>query len=439
MNTMQAEATSLLDFVQVSGSHPETRYRPFADWIKGRQDNHTLPYRRVIAATVSDRVRLVNEDGTIVEKEYVNYSSQDYLGLVTHPRVSEAAADAVHRYGVHSSGSPALMGRTIPSLQLEERLSAAAGRERCVLFPTGWAAGFGVIAGLARRDDVILLDQLAHNCLQTGAMVSRNIHRFRHNDTAHVEQLLREVRAQSPDRGVFLIIESLYSMDSDTPDLRKMIDLAHEYDAIAIVDVAHDFGAIGEQGLGLLETVAYQADPDIIMGSFSKTFASNGGFVLSSPEIHTYLCYHSHPHLFSNALSPVQASAVLAATEIIFSPEGDSLRARLMDNVLALREAMVEQGFYVGGTPSAIVPVFVGDETVARITSGLLADRGLLANLAEYPVVPRGEARFRFQVMPSHSAADARQAARILAEAVAQAKAQHEQVSGNGGLHGSTI
>lgn len=289
---------------------------------------------------------------------------------------------------------------------------------------TGWAAGYGVIAGLVRRKDVILIDQLAHNCLQAGTAVSQSVHRFAHNDVDEVERLLRQVRADSADKAIFLIIESLYSMDADSPDLQRMLRLAREYDAIIILDVAHDFGAMGQRGLGLLEHVQYEMEPDVIMGSFSKSFASNGGFVLCTPTIYEYLCYYSPSHLFSNALSPVQASVVLKAAEIVFSEEGQVLRERLMDNVLALRLAMTGKGFHVGGGPSPIVPVFVGEETLARFSSGYLTEEGLLANLVEFPAVARGKARFRFQVMPSHSAESAKAAANIMAAAVNKAKAR---------------
>jgi 7-keto-8-aminopelargonate synthetase-like enzyme len=183
-----------------------------------------------------------------------------------------------------------------------------------------------------------------------------------------------------------------------------MVALAREYEAMIVLDVAHDFGAMGREGLGQLEQINYQVAPDVIMGSFSKTFASNGGFVLCSSSIYEYLCYYSPSHLFSNALSPVQASVALKAAEIVFSDEGHVLRQRLMENVCSLRVGMMAQGFEVGGNPSPIVPVYVGEEVLARFASGYLTDQGLLANLVEFPAVARGKARFRFQVMPSHSA-----------------------------------
>jgi 7-keto-8-aminopelargonate synthetase-like enzyme len=323
------------------------------------------------------------------------------------------------------------MGRSKPMLDLADMLCAVSGRERCVLYPTGWAAGYGVFSGLVRRRDTILIDQLAHNCLQAGVQASQNVHRFQHNDADEVERLLRQVRADSADKGVFLILESLYSMDADSPNLSRILTLAREYNAIIILDVAHDFGAMGERGLGLLEQIEYEVEPDVIMGSFSKTFASNGGFVLCSPTIYEYLCYYSPSHLFSNALSPVQASVVLKAAEIVFSDEGQVLRERLMDNVLSLRRAMTAKGFQVGGQPSPIVPVFVGDEMLARFTSGFLTELGLLANLVEFPAVARGMARFRFQVMPGHSAETAETAANIMSAAVQKARGHIANLPGH--------
>ena len=186
---------------------------------------------------------------------------------------------------------------------------------------------------------------------------------------------------------------------------------------------------MGEKGFGLLEAVDYPLEPDVIMGSFSKTFASNGGFVLGSPAIYEYLSFHSNTHLFSNALSPVLASVVLQAAEVVFSAEGQRLRGKLMQNVLALREAMIAQGITVGGVPSPIVPVFVGDQGVARIASGLLLEEGLLANLVEFPAVARGTARFRFQVMPSHTREMAEEAAQIVAGAI---NAPNKKFTGSG-------
>ncbi len=413
---------SSLDFLNVKGTDAESRYRPFSDWVVDRRQESSWPYRRILGTQVADRVTTIDEQRHPLRAGNINYASQDYLGLVQDSRLKDAAIAAVGEFGVHSSGSPTLLGRSKPMLDLADKLCAVSGRERCILFPTGWAAGYGVIAGLVRRRDAIVIDELAHNCLQQGTQVCRNVHRFSHNDSQEVERIFRKIREESATKAIFLVLESLYSMDADSPDIVEMISLARKYEAMIILDVAHDFGAMGERGLGLLEQLEHEIEPDIIMGSFSKTFGSNGGFVLCSDVVYEYLCYYSPSHLFSNALSPVQASVALKAAEIVFSDEGHLLRQQLMDNVLALREAMTCQGFVAGGSPSPIVPVFVGDETLARICSGYLAEQGLLANLVEFPAVAKGKARFRFQVMPTHSAEMAEAAASMMVSAVNKAR-----------------
>lgn len=419
---------SAADFVNAKGKNLQARCEPYARYVDDRRNSATWPYHRALTGTVGPKIDALDDSGQLLARS-TNYASQDYLGLAQDPRVHQAAKEAIDAFGVHSSGSPILLGRHKPMMELEDRLCDLFKRERCVLYPSGWAAGFGVITGLVRPKDVILIDQLAHNCLLSGSAISNHVHRFRHNDLTHVEELLLAARENNPDNGVFVIIESLYSMDADGPDLRALIRIAHQYDAIVIIDVAHDFGALGEKGLGLLETVDYVEEPDVIMGSFSKTFASNGGFVMCTREVYEYLGTYSHPRIFSNAFSPVQAAAVLAAMDIVFSPEGDVLRAKLMANILQLRQAMEDHGIRVSGNPSPIVPAFVGDETLARVTSGLLTQRGLLANLVEYPAVPVGTARFRFQVMPVHSHEDAKAAARILLAAMKDASGLIEDLT----------
>jgi 7-keto-8-aminopelargonate synthetase-like enzyme len=314
-------------------------------------------------------------------------------------------------------------------LELEERLRRILGREECIVFPTGWAAGFSSIAGLARPDDVVLMDMLSHNCLQEGARhATTHVYKFAHNNLDDLEKHLRQERDKNAQNGIFVVLESLYSMDSDSPNLEGAIRLAHEYNAITILDVAHDFGAIGERGLGLLETVQFGEVPDLIMGSFSKTFAANGGFIACSRRVRDYLQYFASPHIFSNAISPIQTAVVNRAFDIIFSAEGATLRSRLSKNIRHLREAMEGHGLTVAGIPSPIVPVFVGDEKLARLTARYLEQNGLLANLVEFPAVARGKARFRFQVMATHEDDAFEYAGEAMARSKAQATRQWEEI-----------
>lgn len=335
----------------------------------------------------------------------VNFASQDYLSLASHPAIKEAAKDAIDDYGVHSAGSAAFLGNTKYSLALQRTISEFLQLEHTVLYPTGWAAGYGVIRGLIRPDDHVVIDGLAHNCLQDGAIAAtRNVYLHGHLNLQSARRHLKRIRARDTANGILVVTEGLFSMDSDTPDIGAMQDLCREYNATLMVDIAHDFGNIGEDGRGHIGLQQMTGKVDIVMGSFSKTFASNGGFVsCNSPAVREYLRYFGSSGTFSNALSPIQSAIVLKAFEIVRSEEGRTLRADLMKNVLYLRDQLKAAGLEVVGDPSAIVSVKVGDEGLARLVSQRLPRLGAIANLVEFPAVAKGSARFRLQVMARHS------------------------------------
>lgn len=358
----------------------------------------------------------------------VNFASQDYLSLSSHPAVLEAAKNAIDEFGVHSAGSPALVGNTSVSVALEQRLASFLNMKEAVLFPTGWAAGFGVIKGLVRSHDYIVMDALAHACLQTGAQAAtRNVVLFRHNDLDHCRGRLEDIRRREPNAGIMVVTEGLFSMDSDTPDIVGLQELAHAFDATLMVDVAHDLGCLGEDGTGHIGIQGMLGKVDLVMGSFSKTFGSNGGFVATnSRAVKEYLRFYSPSCTFSNALSPAQLATISKALEIVESTEGKVLRDRLMSNIVNLRNELSVRGMDYYGEPSAIVAVKTGDEALARMTARALPDMGLISNLVEYPAVGKGLARFRLQVMAGHTDEEIRAAAERLQAAMRLAKSQLE-------------
>ena len=317
----------------------------------------------------------------------------------------DAAKNAVDEYGVHSAGSAAFLGNTRYSLALQRTISEFLELEHTVLYPTGWAAGYGVIKGLIRPDDHVVIDGLAHNCLQDGALAAtRNVHLHGHLNLQSARRHLNRIRSRDKENGILVVTEGLFSMDSDTPDIAAMQELCREFKATLMVDVAHDFGNIGPDGRGHIGLQQMIGKVDIVMGSFSKTFASNGGFVAcKSRAVKEYLRYFGSSGTFSNALSPVQSAIVCKAFDIIQSEEGHNLRADMMKNVLYLRQQIVAAGMEVIGDPSAIVSVKVGDEGLARLVSQRLPRLGVIANLVEFPAVAKGSARFRLQVMAKHT------------------------------------
>jgi glycine C-acetyltransferase len=391
------------DYRVLQGHDLLERIGAFFAWQNLRRQNGLWPFSRSTEEAPTAVCAARDDSGNKIHG--VNFASQDYLSLSSHPAIKAVAKEAVDRYGVHSAGSPALVGNTTHSVELERKIADFLRMPEAILFPTGWAAGYGVIKGLVRSSDYIVMDHLAHACLQEGAMAATpNISLFRHLQVDECREKLRAIRERDSTNGIMVVTESLFSMDSDTPDLAAMQELCREYGATLMVDVAHDLGCLGENGRGHIGMQNMLGKIDLVMGSFSKTFGSNGGFVAcGNRAIKEYLRFYSPSCTFSNALSPVQAAIVLKAFEIVDSAEGRSLRAALMNNILKLRQRLNEAGLEVYGDPSAIVCVKMGNEGLARLVGRLLPEMGLIANLVEFPAVPKGQARFRMQVMARHS------------------------------------
>lgn len=423
--TLGALTGSLRDYKAMTGTNMLSRTDGFFDWQEERRRCDLWPYAKSTATAPKTHCAAKTDSGFAMEG--VNFASQDYLSLSSHPAVKEAAVEAIKEYGVHSAGSAALLGNTRHSLLLEQRITAFLDGRETVLYPTGWSAGFAAIQGFVRPDDHVVMDVLAHSCLQEGARAStRNIHYHGHLNIRAMERRLQKIRASDTENGILLVTESLFSMHSDTPDIAAMRALCDEYDAVLLVDCAHDFGSMADDGRGHMSLQNVLHDVDIIIGSFSKTFASNGGFISVKDRASAeYLKYYSATQTFSNALSPVQAAAVLAAFDIVDSAEGRDRRRKLMDNILYMRSEMTKVGLETLGDPSAIVPVRVGAEGLARIASRELSGLGAIANLVEYPAVPQGGARFRVQVMSDHSHADVDQLVRLMLQAMRNAEKEY--------------
>lgn len=411
---------SLRDYTVPVGTDLVDRARSFFDWQDLRRNHGLWPYARSTESAPKTYCSVRSDSGQAVEG--VNFASQDYLSLSSHPHLKEVAIEAIRTYGVHSAGSGALLGNTANSLALARKLSDFLEGKEVVLYPTGWSAGFASVQGFVRRDDHVVMDVLTHSCLQEGARAATaNVHHFGHLNCYGLGRRLKQIREKDKDAGILVVTESLFSMHSDVPDFETMRALCDEYRATLLVDCAHDFGAMGRDGLGNLATAGMLDAADVLIGSFSKTFASNGGFVaVKGRAAAEYLKYFSATHTFSNALSPVQAATVSAAVDIIRSPEGAALREKLMDNILYLRERMGQAGLQTLGEPSAIVPVRVGQEALGRLVSGILPRYGAIANLVEYPAVPRGDSRFRFQVMAGHTHDDVDKVVEALSQAMKQ-------------------
>lgn len=287
--------STLARFARPKGANLLDRTQPYFDWQDKRRQTQLWPYSRSLDGCPEPITKIRNDSGQTAEG--INFGSQDYLSLSSHLSIQQAAINALYEFGPHSAGSPCFVGNTKLSLELETALAEMLHMDHVVLFPTGWASGFGAIVGLVRPYDHIVMDELAHACLQQGASAATsNIVRYNHLDLDAVKSHLKEIRSQDTENGILVITEGLFSMDSDVPDIAKLQDICHEYGATLFVDVAHDFGALGPGGTGSLGIQEMLGKVDLVMGSFSKTFASNGGFLATnSPAVKQFVKFYGGP------------------------------------------------------------------------------------------------------------------------------------------------
>lgn len=396
--------SSALTFYFAKGKTLEERYRPLHDHILKRKANQVWQYSEVFTSRIDTRTRLA-EDECGASREFINVAMSDYLGLSRHERILNCVGDAVHRWGVNSTAAPVVAGMTTLTMDVEAKLCEVLQQESATLFANGWSACFGVLAALVSRDDFVVMDSLAHNSLATGAeFATQHITKFKHNDRADLEDKLKEIRASDTEHAIFIVLETWYSVNSDSPDLPRVMELSRRYECIVIIDNSHDFGCMGKRGLGVLEDIDLRAyDNLVIAGSLSKCFGSNGGFVASRAVVKERVRVYSPSYIFATGISPIQCAILLEALRITFSEEGARLRSLLKRNYEAARSEFLRLGFNLDGQPSAIIPVVIGRDKLARLMGRALRQRGIHANLAEFPVVARNRAIFRFIVSATHT------------------------------------
>ncbi len=405
---------SFADFVRPSGRSLELRAQRYYEWRRKRLEQGVWPFSTQLQSTPGPQATVTDESGK--ERTGVNFASYDYLGLSTHTEVRAAAIEAINQCGTQIAGAPVLQGNSALSLRLQAALAELVGLPHVVLFPTGWAAGYGVITALIRTKDHVVLDQYAHNCCVQGAVAATpNVHRVRHLSTDAFLRQLRRIRATDTENAILVVTEGIFSMNGDSPDLAALQTACREYDAMLLVDAAHDLGVVGPGGTGIVGLQGLLGKVDLVIGSFSKVFAANGGFAAtSSAAIREYLRPYAPSHTFSNAISPPQCAAVLKAIEIVRSGEGDQLREKVSDVARVLRETLATSRVVCLGKPGPLVPVLLGREAVGRITAALCFDHGVFANLIEYPAVSVGACRLRMQVMATHTCEQAQRAAEVI-------------------------
>jgi 8-amino-7-oxononanoate synthase len=361
--------------------------------------------------------RVESPQGTRISmngKSLLNFSSNDYLGLASHPVLREAAARAAAEWGAGSGASRLICGSLGVHHELEDALACFKGTEAALVFSTGYATALGTIGALLGKDDVIIIDKLVHaSVVDAARLCGAKLRIFAHNDPNNLEKKLKWATAQTRNSKLetrnartLIVTESVFSMDGDLAPLREVIELKDRYGAWLMLDEAHATGLFGEKRRGLAEACELADRVEIQMGTLGKALGAAGGYICGSRPLIDLLVNRARSFIFSTAPVPAAAAAATAAIRLVQSDEGEVLRARLWQNVDQTKNALINAGWALPPVQSAIIPLMVGDESKAVELAAALRERKLLIPAIRYPTVARGAARLRLTVTAAHTAED---------------------------------
>ena len=332
-------------------------------------------------------------------KKVLMFGSNSYLGLSVHPKVKEAAKRAIDKYGTGCAGSRFLNGTLDIHIELESRLAKLVNKDAALCYSTGFQVNLGVVSVLASRNDYLILDELDHASIIEGSRLSfSNVLKFAHND---MESLEVKLKSCVPDRIKLIVVDGVFSMEGDIINLPEVVRLAKKYNASIMVDDAHSLGVFGKNGTGTASHFGLTKDVDLIMGTFSKSLASLGGFIAADKEVINFLKHNSRSLIFSASMTPPSVASVLAALDIMES-EPERI-AHLWDLTQHAHAGFRAKGFDIGKTVSPIIPLFIRDDIKALQMTKTLLEDGIFINPVVSPAVPVKDCLIRFSLMATHT------------------------------------
>ena len=350
------------------------------------------PYFRPISSEQNTEVLM---DG----KKVLMFGSNSYMGLTNHPKVIEAAIEATKKYGTGMAGSPFLNGTLDIHKKLEARLAEYVGKEDAMLYSTGFGVNLGVVSSMTGRDDYIILDEQDHASIIEGRRLSfSNYLKYKHNDMKSLEEQLKKC---DPDKVKLIVTDGVFSMEGDVANLPEIVRLKKKYNATLMVDEAHGIGVFGKNGRGTADHFGVTDDVDLIMGTFSKSFASLGGFIATDKEITNFLRHHSRSYIFTASITPSSTAAVNAALDIMLSePERQEHLWEITNYAL---DRFREMGCEIGHTSTPIIPLFIRDDYKTFHVTHDLLEEGVFVNPVVSPAVAPKDTLIRYSLMATHT------------------------------------
>lgn len=388
------ETATFKEFENIAGMDPFERAGLFDQYSRFKRQRGQMNYRFKGLSGCGPEMELDILGNP--HKSFVSLVSNDYLGFTQHPKVKAAALASIQKYGSGAGASPAIGGHFSFHENLEQKIAAFFKRDAAITFTTGYTANSASLQCLLKKEDLAILDMAVHTSVYEGCQLT-NVKTFPHNDLTALEHVLKSSKDKYRTRMV--IIDGVYSQDGDLAPLDQIISLCRTYGAYIMVDDAHGTGVVGKTGRGVIEIHNKFKEVDIITGTFSKTFAHIGGYLVASPELVHYLKFQSRQHIFSATASPASA-CISKAIELI--DEEPQWMDKLWDNIDYLKTGLSSLGLEVGPTESAIIPVKIGDHVLNAEICSMLLEAGIYTNQINYPAVSKKDARIRMSVMASH-------------------------------------
>lgn len=356
------------------------------------QEMGLYPYFRPIE---SDQDTVVTING----KPVLMFGSNSYLGLTNHPRLKEAAIKAVEKYGTGCAGSRFLNGTLDIHIELEERLAKLVHKEAALVYATGFSVNAGVVSCVTGREDYLIFDEFDHASIIEGKRLafSKQL-KYRHNDMDALEKVLKKCE---PDKIKLIVVDGVFSMEGDVVKLPEIVALAKKYNASIYVDEAHSLGVFGKTGAGVCEHFGASNDVDLIMGTFSKSLGTIGGFIAADNNIINYLKHNSRTLIFSASITPASTGCVLAALDVM--EEETWRKDQLWANTQRAKEGFLKAGFEIGHTETPIIPLYVRDNTKTFQITRMLMDDGVFINPVVSPAVRSEDSLIRYSLMATHT------------------------------------
>lgn len=397
---MREKYYNIKDFIDVpeKGMYETAEY--FQLWIDQMDELGINTFDITTTTPTGREVKVTDHygDKLITAKSFV---SSNYLGLNTHPKVKEAAIEAVKKYGAGTSTTPVIGGYIDYHKELECKIAKIHNKEDALLFSSGFAANVGVAQALLGKSDLAIVDKFIHASMYDG-LVNTNVKTFGHNDLDYLEANLK--KAQGNYKNIAVIIDGVYSQDGDLPLLPEICKISKKYGAIIILDDAHGLGVLGKNGYGTCNHFNMENEVDIITGTLSKAVGSNGGYVTGNNQLIKYLRYYSRTNIFSASLAPAVVAAASKAIDLF--AEEPHLQSKLWENVNYIRKKLTDNGFNIGRSESPIIPILIGEDKKAKIVARKLLINGIYIIPAIYPAVRLKDARLRLNVSASHTIED---------------------------------